>query len=90
MAVSERVVSPTFTIIHPYSAGKKFSRLIHIDCYRLSKKDTVITETVEEYLFEKENLVVVEWPERLVHWPPGLTIKFSFGGKPSERLVKFL
>jgi tRNA threonylcarbamoyladenosine biosynthesis protein TsaE len=69
LGVSVPVTSPTFVLVQAYSINHApFSRLIHIDAYRLSpdEKDTF---GWKEYVKNPANLILAEWPERL---PGGL------------------
>ncbi|WP_456433486.1 tRNA (adenosine(37)-N6)-threonylcarbamoyltransferase complex ATPase subunit type 1 TsaE [Thermosulfuriphilus sp.] len=62
------VVSPSFSLINEYPGRLK---LIHVDLYRLEPSQ-VEDLGLEDY-FEKENVVVVEWAERIPFRliPPG-------------------
>jgi tRNA threonylcarbamoyladenosine biosynthesis protein TsaE len=65
LGVTVPVTSPTFVLAQPYPIHHApFSRLVHIDAYRLDAghKDTL---GWREYAADPRNLVLVEWPERL-------------------------
>lgn len=69
LGVDAPVRSPTYIIVQNYPIHHPpFSRLIHIDAYRLSldEKDTF---GWAGYAADPENLVLVEWPERLPEFP---------------------
>jgi tRNA threonylcarbamoyladenosine biosynthesis protein TsaE len=67
LGVSDSVVSPTFVIAKYYGLPqqKKFSRLIHIDAYRIESTDELRPLGWEKILSDPRNLVVLEWPERI-------------------------
>lgn len=66
LGVKEKVISPTFVIMKIYKTkDKKFKKLIHIDAYRLSKSSELITLGWEEIMKDKNNLILVEWPENV-------------------------
>lgn len=66
LGVREKVVSPTFVIMKKYKTkDKKIKNLIHMDAYRLDKKEELVNFGWEEILSNKENLIIVEWPERV-------------------------
>lgn len=73
MGVEECVVSPTFVImkiydIDPAKAGQVgfgFKKFIHIDAYRLDSEKELLDLGWEDLIREPENLVLVEWPERV-------------------------
>lgn len=60
------VTSPTFVIEkiyeinHPY-----FKHLIHIDAYRLESEDELVKLGWHEIVADPENLIVIEWPQRI-------------------------
>jgi tRNA threonylcarbamoyladenosine biosynthesis protein TsaE len=67
--VTDRVGSPTFSIINEYQypAGKIF----HIDLYRLKDEEEALRAGVEDVLYSGE-LCLVEWPDRAPGiFPPG-------------------
>jgi tRNA threonylcarbamoyladenosine biosynthesis protein TsaE len=85
--ISENVVSPTFVIEKIYelknhpstSSGRgKFSRLIHIDAYRLDKSEELLYLGWKQIISNPENLVLIEWPERVGGiMPDHIKIKLS-------------
>lgn len=49
------------------SAGNliKWKKLIHIDFYRLEKKEEIVTLRLQELISDKNNLIMMEWPENV-------------------------
>lgn len=80
-------VSPTFVIAQSYPISRApFSRLIHIDAYRLSP-DEADTVGWADYARDPKNLIVVEWPERLPWFPKDAPL-LSFAVKsPTVRSI---
>ncbi len=82
LGVTDSITSPTFVLekIYPLASGQPFAKLVHIDCYRLDSKADLKPLEVEGILADKNNLVVVEWPEKVPNfWPQeALKIKFTF------------
>ncbi len=77
------VQSPTFVLMKKYpidAAG--FSRLIHIDAYRLDDPDEFSALMPEEFLTDPRALVCIEWAERVssVLPPPDMTVALSSEG----------
>jgi tRNA A37 threonylcarbamoyladenosine biosynthesis protein TsaE len=71
----------------------KIKLLIHIDAYRLESFDQLKEIGVEEYLNNKECLVVVEWADKvkdLNSYSNYLEIKFSEGKEQNERIIEIL
>lgn len=66
LGVEDFVTSPTFVIEKIYKTNHPFiKRLIHIDAYRLSSGKELLTLGLEEVLENKNNIVVIEWPENI-------------------------
>jgi tRNA threonylcarbamoyladenosine biosynthesis protein TsaE len=63
-AQPENVSSPTFTLIHEYSA-----RVYHIDLYRLDTPAQVATLGLDE-IFDRRAIVLIEWGERFPELMP--------------------
>ncbi len=65
--IKERVISPTFVIMKEYKiiSDKRFKKLVHIDAYRLQSEDDLKVFKIKEILENSENLIFIEWPERL-------------------------
>ena len=57
-----RVHSPTFVLLHIYEGGRL--TLHHLDLYRLTGPDEVIGAGLEDYLYPRQAVTVVEWAER--------------------------
>jgi tRNA threonylcarbamoyladenosine biosynthesis protein TsaE len=62
LGISERVHSPTFTLVNVYSSGNL--TLFHLDLYRLEDQEQIRRAGLEEYLRPK-GVTVIEWAE---HW----------------------
>lgn len=72
LGVSEHVTSPTFVLAKKYPLSDQvFSNLIHIDAYRLEGEENLQTIGFEEMISDPENLIVLEWPERVSEEIPG-------------------
>lgn len=71
LGVGETVTSPTFVIEKVYElTGQKFTHLIHIDAYRLEKSDELIHLGWQDIISDKNNLIIIEWPERVADIMP--------------------
>jgi len=83
LGIKDTVNSPTFVIMKIYKLGKSdFSKnwkhLIHIDAYRLENSDELKNLGWEEIVSKKENLVVLEWPEKVSDILPKDSIRINF------------
>ena len=83
LGITEHITSPTFVIQKKYSIsleGFPFKTLIHIDSYRLENGGELNTLHFQEELENPENLIIIEWPEKVEDaLPKDLPIlQFSF------------
>jgi len=69
LGVKEEVTSPTFMIMKNYYFTKndRNLNLIHIDAYRFEEPSEAESIGFEEIVSNPDNVIVVEWPERI--WP---------------------
>ena len=90
LGVTDIVQSPTYVLMKNYdlpaskagiskNTGTPFSKLVHIDAYRLDAPEQFAALKPETFLQDPHALVVVEWPERLQGAlpTPDLVIEFS-------------
>ena len=59
--VSEEVTSPTYALVHQYSAPR--TAVFHIDLYRIESPDQLTNIGWDEIVVSRA-LILVEWPER--------------------------
>ncbi len=79
LGVKETMQSPTFVLMKIYPIEYKgFKNLIHIDAYRLEKESELLHLGWEEIIKEPENLILIEWPERVNEIIPLDAQKISF------------
>lgn len=68
LGIEETITSPTFVIQKRYEISKvdiSFKKLIHIDAYRLDSSDELLNLDWEELISNPENIICLEWPERV-------------------------
>ena len=72
LGVEETVNSPTFVIEKIYQlpldsarGENKFSRLIHIDAYRLKSAEELTHLGWDDIIVDPLNLIIIEWPEHV-------------------------
>lgn len=83
LGVEDRVTSPTFVLekiyqLPPEAArragvpehGVFFTRLVHIDAYRLESAAELMPLGFDEIMQSNQNLVVMEWPEKVADGLP--------------------
>jgi len=79
----EDVTSPSFTLVNPHP-GRLL--LYHIDLYRLDEGATAAhTVDLDEILTDENAVVIIEWAERLGHYPlPADVWRISISGDGDE------
>lgn len=80
LGVTERVTSPTFVLEKIYSLPESapFARLIHIDVYRLASGEELAPLGFYELMQDTNNLILLEWPEKVQEALPAPTHHISF------------
>ena len=77
LGIKEKVTSPTFTIFKVYEINdqENFSRLIHMDAYRIEDLSELKPLRFFELLEDKSNLLCIEWSEKIISALPKNIIK---------------
>lgn len=57
--IKQRIVSPTFVVI------RQCKKFYHIDLYRVQSLGEIKNLGLEEILVDQENIVFIEWPEKI-------------------------
>lgn len=81
LGVTRQITSPTFIIMRSYNLSKKKGDAInfyHLDLYRTESEKDIKGLGLLELLGQKENIVVIEWPEKLVSKIPKNAISLNF------------
>ncbi|MBO8126289.1 MAG: tRNA (adenosine(37)-N6)-threonylcarbamoyltransferase complex ATPase subunit type 1 TsaE [Firmicutes bacterium] len=87
LGLTERVTSPTFTIIQEHSSGRL--PLFHADLYRVGFPEELEEIGFEEY-YRRGGVLLVEWPQRLGEelWPEEyLEVELEQLGPKERRLT---
>ena len=78
LGVEDQVISPTFILKKEYkTAHSYFHKLIHIDAYRFNDLREARVLRLEDDLTEGDNLIIIEWPEKIPHVKNDVNISFS-------------
>jgi len=77
--IKDAIRSPTFVIEKIYELSNQFYKhLIHIDAYRIENEEEMINLGWEEIVANPQNLICVEWPEKLAKIiPEHIVVKFE-------------
>jgi tRNA threonylcarbamoyladenosine biosynthesis protein TsaE len=66
LGIIESITSPTFVLEKVYElSDQAFSRLVHIDAYRLEGDMSLKPLGFHDLYTDPTNLIVIEWPERV-------------------------
>lgn len=70
LGMTHRIISPTFIIVRTYEVEAKnkktnIKKFYHVDLYRLGSEKEIEDIGLVELMQNRENVVVIEWPERL-------------------------
>ena len=87
LGVTDRVVSPTFTLVREYHGRLEVA---HVDVYRLERIQDVVDLGLEE-LGDGEAVLLVEWGDVVEEVLPvdHLTVELSGGANDEARLLAF-
>ncbi len=92
LGVKKKITSPTFVLIKNYPIPQLTNSLIvyHIDCYRIKKSKELLDLGLKEILNNPQNIVLIEWAEKIKRILSKNTIwvKFEHGEKENQRTIK--
>lgn len=95
--IKTHVPSPTFIIYRKYPIRSSFiihnslfRFIYHFDLYRIQKPKEIIDLDFKKIIKNPENIVLIEWPEKILKYLPKNTIvvKFEHGKRVNERHIK--
>lgn len=80
LGVEEVVNSPTFVIMKKFQIleGPSFQYFYHLDCYRLESPEEILELGFGEIISNPENIVAIEWPEKISNLLPKSSIPITF------------
>lgn len=85
LGITERVTSPTFTIVNEYEGGSR--PLFHFDLYRLRNADELFDIGWEDYL-ARGGISAVEWSERAAEaMEDCVRVDISRGEHEGQRII---
>lgn len=65
LGVTETVTSPTYTYVNQYHTASGMT-LYHFDLYRITSCDDFIAAGFNEYLYQENSKVFIEWPAPMI------------------------
>lgn len=96
LGIKQRIISPTFILVRKYKLlftnyDLRFTNFYHIDLYRLEKniENEVRNLGVEEIWESGENIIVIEWAEKIKSMIPKSArwIKFENRGNSLRQIT---
>jgi tRNA threonylcarbamoyladenosine biosynthesis protein TsaE len=96
LGIKKTITSPTFLIMRMYRIKNQESRiknLVHVDAYRLKNSDELTNIGIEEYLGDKNTVVVIEWADKvrkILRGKKVIWIKMKVGVGENERVIEIL
>lgn len=85
LGIKEKIISPTFVLIRQHKIPSTARTLYHIDLYRIEE---ITNFGLEEILSDPNNIVFIEWAEKLNSLPKE-TIRISIqkGGGNKRKII---
>ncbi len=93
LGVEATLKSPTFVLMKNYAISwSGFTRLVHIDAYRLQKAEEFEALKPKTFLNDPHALVCVEWPEQINDAlpKPDMYLKFKAGEETGARDIELI
>jgi len=96
LEIKEKITSPTFVLMKKFQIRKnlrldsqKFASFFHIDCYRIQRPEEILNIGFKEIISNSQNIVVIEWSEKIEEILPknNIKIKFDFMGQNTRKIV---
>lgn len=83
LGIQRRIISPSFIIVRSYKISFKiqdvrFKNFYHVDLYRIGDEKEVIDLGLMELVNNPENLVAIEWPDKIENVLPDKRINVYF------------
>jgi tRNA threonylcarbamoyladenosine biosynthesis protein TsaE len=77
--IGRQISSPSFTILNLYRI-KGRQKFVHADLYRLDSIDEVLNIGLQDYIYDKNAMVFVEWGDRVQDYfkMPYIEIRFEY------------
>ena len=91
LGIKRRIISPTFIIVRHYSLSK--GNFYHIDLYRTEDNLDILGLGIDEILSDKDNIVSIEWAEKLKDFLPKerteIHFKYIDENKREVKILKY-
>ncbi len=87
LGIQKRIISPTFIIVRSYESQTK--DFYHVDLYRLQQEKEIEGLGLVELIKNPDNIIAIEWPERLGLLMPKkrIEIRFELLGENERKII---
>jgi tRNA threonylcarbamoyladenosine biosynthesis protein TsaE len=97
LGIKQKIISPTFIIVRKYNVSIKnkvssIKYFYHIDLYRIEDEKDIEGLGLKEILNDPENIVAIEWPEKIEKILPKdrTDIHFEYIGNNQRQITSSL
>ena len=89
LGIQEPVSSPTFTIVQEYAFGDS-RMLYHMDLYRIADSDAALAFGIDDFLFDRNAICLIEWPERAEDLYPAdaVNVEIEHTAEENRRIIR--
>jgi len=85
LGIKNRILSPTFVLMKKYKIPNIKKQFYHIDCYRIKKAQDLSALNLEKLFLDTQNIIAIEWAERIGKVLPKNTIILDFEFKDENK-----
>lgn len=90
LGIKEKIISPTFVIIKQHLVPGTDWMLYHIDLYRLEEKVNIKELGLDEIFQNPNNIILIEWAEKILDYLPKETIFLNFKKIDETREIEII
>lgn len=77
------VKSPTYTLVEPYQVGQ-YKNVYHADLYRLQDPEELDFIGFEDYLYENNALIIIEWASQAYDYLPSPVLRIDIHKREND------
>lgn len=79
LGIERNIISPTFIIMRTYAVSRGgLKNFYHLDLYRIENEEQAVDLGLQELMGESENVVAIEWPDKIENLLPEKRINIYF------------
>lgn len=87
LGIKDKITSPTFVLIRQHPIPNTTKILYHIDLYRLDRINNLQVLGLEEILSNQNNIVLIEWADKIRDLLPKSFVKIEILKKGDEERI---